>query len=133
MDRVSLGPSTRASSVAQMNIEEFYDQDERRRESEEIELGNAWLDASGRRCELSYVVETGEVYLMSAPPVEVLEDAFGDMAVDKEPVEALIVDVIAIVPSSAELRRALEGWEDAMQKPSSVEWLQSRLATFGAA
>lgn len=116
-----------------MNIEEFYDQDERRRESEEIELGNAWHDATGHRYELSYVVDTGEVYWMSAPDAELLEDPFGDIAVDSEPVEALTIDVIAVVPSAEALHRALEGWEDAMQKPSSVEWLRSRLSTFGAA
>ena len=86
-----------------MNIEEFYDQDERRRESEEIELGNAWHDSSGRRFELSYVVDTGEVYVMSAPDTEMIEDPFGDIAVQHEPLDALTVDVIALVPSSAEL------------------------------
>jgi hypothetical protein len=116
-----------------MNIEEFYEQDERRRQSEEIELGDAWHDASGHRRELTYVVDTGELYLMSAPDTKLLEDPFGDIAVDAEPVEALTVDVIAVVPSSAELHGALEGWEDAMGKPSSVEWLKSKLGAFGAA
>jgi hypothetical protein len=116
-----------------MNIEEFYDQDARRRESEEIELGGSWHDAAGQRFVLSYVVDTGEVYLMSAPDTEMIEDPFGDIAVQHEPVEALIVDVIAHVPSTDELHRALSGWEDAMQTPSSVEWLRSRLSTFGAA
>jgi hypothetical protein len=116
-----------------MNIEEFYEQDERRRHSEEIELGTDWHDASGRRCELSYVVDTGEAYLMSAPDTKLLEDAFGDIAVDPEPVEALAVDVIAVVPTPEALHQALAGWEDAMQGPSSVEWLRSRLASFGAA
>jgi hypothetical protein len=116
-----------------MNIEEFYDQDERRRESEEIELGSAWHDASGRRFELSYVVATGEVYLMSAPDTEMIEDPFGDIAVQHEPVDALTVDVIARVPSSDELHRALAGWEDAMATPSSVEWLGAKLSGFGAA
>jgi hypothetical protein len=116
-----------------MNIEEFYDQDERRRESKEIELGSSWTDAAGRRFELSYVVNTGEVYLMSAPDTEMIEDPFGDIAVQHEPVTALTVDVIAHVPSADELHLALEGWEDAMAAPSSVEWLGSRLSTFGAA
>jgi hypothetical protein len=116
-----------------MNIEEFYDQDERRRESQEIELGSAWHDAAGRRFELSYVVDTGEVYLMSAPDTKMIEDPFGDIAVDHEPVDALTVDVIAMVPSADELHRALSGWEDAMPTSSSVDWLRSNLSTFGAA
>ena len=50
-----------------MNIEEFYDADERRRESPELELGNEWRDADGYRYDLSYVVDTGELYSMAAP------------------------------------------------------------------
>jgi hypothetical protein len=70
---------------------------------------------------------------MSAPDTEMIEDPFGDIAVESEPVEALTVDVLAIVPTADELHRALAGWEDAMAQPSSVEWLRSKLADFGAA
>src|SRR5271170_6578116 len=109
-----------------MNIEEFYDQDERRRESEEIELGSEWHDTAGLRYDLSYVVATGELYLMSAPDAEMIEDPFGDIAVDTEPVDALTVDVIAVVPTTDELHLALTGWEESMLQPSSLDWLTSR-------
>ena len=117
-----------------MHIEDFYDQDERRRESEELELGNDWHDASGHRFEFNYVVDTGEAYLMSAPDTElIVADPFGDVAVGSEPVEALTVDVLATVPTADDLHRLLMGWEDAMTRPASGEWLRARLADVGTA
>ena len=44
-----------------MNIEEFYEADERRRRSEEIEVGTEWLDRDGVRHEVSWVADTGEL------------------------------------------------------------------------
>ena len=116
-----------------MDIEEFYDADERRRESEEIELGPEWRDASGVRYELNYVVDTEECYLMAMPDAEMIEDPFGDIAVDpEEPVEELTVEVIARVKTLDELHQALAGWEDEMGKPNSVAWLRERLSAFPA-
>jgi len=46
-----------------MNIEEFYEADERRRRSEEIELGSEWLDRDGVRHEVSWIADTGELYV----------------------------------------------------------------------
>ncbi len=63
-----------------MDIEQFYSADERRRESEEIELGTEWHDSTGARYELSWVVATGELYMMLEPVVGGLyEDPFGDV------------------------------------------------------
>ena len=117
-------------SVPSMDIEEFYDADERRRESEELELGNDWHDAEGHRHVLSYVADTGELYLMAAPDAEAIEDGFGDIAVDDEPIEGLTVEVVAVVPGTDEVHAALAGWQDEMQKPASVEWLRSRVSAY---
>lgn len=110
-----------------MNIEEFYDADERRRESQELELGNEWTDAAGHRFDLSYVVDTGELYSMAAPEGEVYEDPFGDMGVMPERVEALTVEVMAIVPTADEVHQLLDGWQDAMSAPNSLEWVRERM------
>jgi hypothetical protein len=110
-----------------VNIEEFYDADERRRESEELELGNEWTDSAGHRFDLSYVVATGELYLMAAPDAESYEDPFGDIVTNPEQVEELDVDILAVVPSVDELHRALQGWESAMTTPGSVDWLRSKV------
>jgi len=114
-----------------MDIEEFYDEDERRRESEELELGGEWQDAVGHHFELNFVVDTGEAYLMAMPDAEMIEDPFGDIAVDTdEPVEELTVEVIAVVPSVDELHQAISGWEQEMTKSNSLAWLRDRLSGF---
>ena len=121
----------RRSSVPAMDIEEFYDQDERRRESEELELGGAWRDAAGHCYELNYVNDTGEVYLMAMPDAEMIEDPFGDIAVDsEEPLEDLTVEVIAVVPTTDELHQAISGWEQEMAKPTSLEWVRAALRDY---
>jgi len=116
--------------VRPVNIEEFYDADERRRESLELELGNEWRDASGHRFDLSYVVATGELYSMSAPEAEIYEDPFGDMVSMKEPADALTVEVLAVVPTADELHQLLDGWQDAMANPSSLEWVRERVRAY---
>jgi hypothetical protein len=117
-----------------MDIEEFYDQDERRRESQELELGGEWQDTAGHHFELNFVVDTGEVYLMAMPDAEAIEDPFGDIAVDQdEPIEELTVEVIAVVPTVDELHEAISGWEQEMAKPNSVAWARDRLRDHPAA
>ena len=61
-----------------MDIEEFYEADERRRRSEEIELGTEWHDRDAVRYEVSWVADTGELYVMREPAPRVAEDLFGD-------------------------------------------------------
>lgn len=114
-----------------MNIEEFYEVDERRRDSQEIELGNEWHDEAGHRFDLSYVVDTGELYLMAAPDAEAVEDGFGDIKVDDhEPIGALTVTIVAVIETLDEVHTVLDGWQDEMGKPASTTWLAARLAPF---
>jgi len=113
-----------------MDIEEFYDANEQRRESEEIELGAEWRDTAGQTYELNYVVDTGELYLMAMPSPELIEDPFGDMAVDSEPVEELTVKVIAVVPTLDEVHQTILGWEHEMQAPGSTVWLRNALRAY---
>ncbi|HLK45694.1 MAG TPA: hypothetical protein VKT18_06875 [Acidimicrobiales bacterium] len=117
-------------AFASVNIEEFYEQDERRRESQELELGSDWHDAAGLRYDVSYVVDTGELYSMAAPVGEVGEDVFGDTAVMPEPVSVLTVEVLAVIPTVDEVHEALAGWQDHMSSPDSIEWLKGQVRTF---
>jgi hypothetical protein len=111
-----------------MNIEQFYDADERRRSSDEVELGREWSDEKGGRCEVSWVADTGEVYVM-AEPVEAVEmDIFGDTRVDEVPTELLTVEVLGVVTSREEIDRRFEGWEKAMRGRNSLQWVRDRLA-----
>lgn len=114
-------------SEAPIDIEEFYAADERRRRSEEIELGTEWHDADGARYELSWVADTGELYVMREPDVPMTEDPFGDVYRTKIRTSDVTVALIGWVPDRDRMEDVLEGWESAMTKPSSVTWLAERL------
>ena len=49
-----------------MDIEDFYDQDPRRRASDEIEFGREWTE-DDLRFEVAWIADTGEVYVMAEP------------------------------------------------------------------
>ncbi len=110
-----------------MDIESFYEQNEARRESAEIEFGDEWTDASDNEYELSWVEATGELYLMVEPDAQVNEDIFGDFFVEDEPVNELTVVVIGKFDSRAALEDRLAGWEDAMLEDNSLAWLKQRV------
>jgi hypothetical protein len=112
-----------------MDIEEFYDADPRRRESEEIEFGREWSDVNGMRTELSWVAATGELYAMAEPAGSVEMDPLGDTRVDDLPTELLTVEILGVVPDRAAVDELLAGWERAMEKsPNSLQWVRDRLA-----
>jgi hypothetical protein len=113
-----------------MDIEEFYDADPRRRESEEIEFGREWSDPNGMRTELSWVEDTGELYAMAEPAESVEMDPFGDTRVDDLPTELVTVEILGTIPTREEIDRLLAGWEGAMEHgPNSIQWVRDRLAT----
>jgi hypothetical protein len=115
-----------------MDIEQFYSADERRRQSAEVELGTNWFDAKGNRYELSWVEDTGELYVM----LEVLAEQttwtpFGDIEVGSLPVDRVLVHVICTIPTLAEVERMLSGWPDQMAKPDGISWVAERLRSSG--
>jgi hypothetical protein len=111
-----------------VDIEEFYDEDPRRRTSNEVEFGQDWSDANGVRYELSWVEDTGEVYAMREPAAAIEVDPVGDEWVDKLSSDAVTVEILGTVAERAELDRRLEGWQDAIVRPGSLSWLRSRFA-----
>jgi hypothetical protein len=114
-----------------MDIEEFYAADERRRQSEEIEVGRDWRDRVGTRYEVSWVVDTGELYAMREPTVKVTEDAFGDIFGISVPLDQISVAVIASIPTRDQLEEVLDGWTEAMNAPDGMAWLAARLRDRG--
>jgi hypothetical protein len=110
-----------------MNIEEFYDADPRRRSSDEVNLGREWLDGSGRRYELNWVVDTGELYLMAEPSEPVEMDPLGDSFVPDMPVELITVEILATIAERADLDATLADWAGAMEEADGVDWIRSRL------
>jgi hypothetical protein len=108
-----------------MDLETFYESNEARRESAEFEYGDDWTDAAGNHYELSWVEATGELYLMIEPDAVITEDAFGDWSTS-EPVSELTVVVIGQVANHEHLESLLEGWDDAIEQPVSLDWLYQR-------
>jgi hypothetical protein len=114
-----------------VNIEDFYAADERRRASTEVEFGRDWRDANETRYELSWVQDTGELYLMREPTPVAYEDPLGDFDVDAANLDDLVVSILGTVSSHERIEEILVGWPEAMAVPQGVEWLASRLRGAG--
>ncbi len=116
-----------------MDIEDFYDADPRRRTSVEVELGEEWRDAHGVRYELSWVEDTGELYVMREPTPAMWATPFGGIHVthahstDERETEAMTVTVVGTVASREDLEQLLDGWQPAMEGSDGVAWLVERL------
>jgi hypothetical protein len=118
-----------------MDIEEFYDADPRRRPSAEIELGTEWHDAHGTRYEVSWVEDTGELYVMREPVPHITEDPFGGIHPSMGPKDEkkMTVSVVAQIATHDQLHKILDGWQAAMAGDGGAEWLAQRLRSAGVA
>ena len=115
-----------------MDIEEFYSSDERRRQSAEVELGTNWFDANGSRYELSWVEDTGELYVMLELVPEVDSwTPFGDSEVEQIPLDRVLVMVVGYIPTLDQVESILAGWPEQMAKPDGVSWVAERLRASG--
>jgi hypothetical protein len=110
-----------------MDIEEFYEADERRRRSEEVEIGTDWHDADGARYEVSWVADTGELYLMREPNVPMTTDPLGDLWSTSLRTDAVTVVVVGWIAERARLEEVIGGWQEAMGQDNSISWLVDRL------
>jgi hypothetical protein len=109
-----------------MDLEEFYAADERRRRSTELEFGRDWNDENGR-WGVSWIEDTGELYLMREPSTGVWGDAFGDMRAMPVSEHALDVDVLGVVPGRSAVESVMSGWEETMPEPDGIAWLRDRV------
>jgi hypothetical protein len=118
-----------------MDIDEFYDGDPRRRPSAEIELGTDWSDEHGTRYELSWLEDTGELYIMREPQPHLREDPFGGVHPSFRASEEhkMTVRVVAQIATHEELEKVLDGWQAAMAGDRGAEWLAERLKSAGVA
>jgi hypothetical protein len=131
----STGVSRGGSNVRPVDIDEFYESDPHRRASAELELGSDWMDADGVRHELNYVEDTGELYVLREPAPHVSEDPFGGLWISTSPDydHKMTVHVIAKIPTTDDVHRILNGWQDAMARPDGPVWLGDRLRGAGVA
>jgi hypothetical protein len=127
---------TAPDKVPPMDIDQFYDADERRRRSAEIEFGTEWRDKNGVRYELNWVEDTGELYATREAAGPQWLDLFGGIHVstnDQTPNVGMTVAVVASITQREELERILLGWEQAMGEPDSISWVEQRLLAAGVA
>jgi hypothetical protein len=115
-----------------MDIEQFYDADPRRRASDEVEFGQDWTDGSGVRNELSWIADTGELYLMREPNAPIDMDPVGDEVVEDLDTNQLVVEVLGAVQGREAVDALLAGWEQEMPKRGSLDWVRSRVAQAGS-
>jgi hypothetical protein len=115
--------------VLVVDIEEFYDENPVRRNSEESEFGRDWTDRDGKRAEVSWVQDTGELYLMSEPVEPIIPDLLGGEHLQHLSKKELTVEVLAVLASMKAVEDALAGWHQAMSAPNSLTWLRDRVAT----
>ncbi len=114
-----------------MDLEAFYEANEARRTSEEVEFGDSWTTPDGHAFQLSWIAATGELYLMADDPNSPSVDIFGDIVPTPEATSELTVTVLGTVATLEELHRILDGWTDALDAPGSLSWLTARLAARG--
>ena len=111
-----------------VDIEEFYDENPVRRASKEFEFGRDWADTQGNHYELSWVQDTGELYLLGAPLEPLVGDGAGDLFLQRLPTSSVVVRVVGTLPTLGAVEEALAGWSDAVDEPNSVEWIRHRMA-----
>src|SRR5579872_3370024 len=114
-----------------MNLDQFYDQDDRRRQSEEVEFGIGWSDSNIRHhsFDIYWVRDTGEVYSMTRPPIKEWRHFSEDANEDELDVEDMTVEVLAVVPDEDKVTELLDGWEDHVREENSLAWAKARLAS----
>ncbi len=95
----------------------FYNADERRISSREMDVGLWWReDAVGPLHRAAWVSDTGELYLVRLGP--------GDQGGGS-------VEVLATVDDRERLESALSGWRERCGEPRSLGWLRERSARLG--
>ncbi|MGZ8734346.1 MAG: hypothetical protein ACXW1M_04105 [Acidimicrobiia bacterium] len=111
----------------QVDIEQFYEEDPRRRASEESEFGRDWHDGDGVRYEISWVRDTGELYAMSEPAGSIISDGLGDENIVPMAANLVLVEVLGTIDAAEEVQQVLSGWPEAMTGPDSLAWVRDRL------
>jgi hypothetical protein len=101
-------PRERYDSLAR-----FYNADERRIHSRELDVGLWWREETdGPLHRAAWVSDTGELYLVRLGPAE----AGGG-----------VVEILAKLEDRALLERVLDGWRERCGEPQSLTWLRERV------
>jgi hypothetical protein len=109
-----------------MDIEEFYAADERRRKSAELEFGRDWNDGNGRSG-VSWIEDTGEIYVMREPTAAVTGSGAGDLELVPMSDDGLVVEVLGVVMGRPAVEGVMSGWEPKMGDADGIAWLRDRI------
>ena len=97
----------------------FWADDERRRRSDQLDLGATWRWAgSNDAWRLAWVRDTGELYLCRA-------DGHDGSCTD--------VSVLAVLPDERDVDALLAGWRDSRTEPDGLSWVLRRTAQLAVA
>jgi hypothetical protein len=96
------------------SLARFYNADERRVRSRELDVGLWWReDADGPLHRAAWVGDTGELYLVRLGPAA---DGGGH------------VEVLARIDDRELMEGVLDGWRERCGEPRSLQWLRERVA-----
>ncbi len=112
-----------------MDISEFYESDPRRRESSEVPFGDGWSTEADKHStyRANWLFETGELYVVREPhPGGLFARYLDQLDIDQVDVEQLTVEVLGRFDDEQSAQEGLAGWQKAMHKHNSLEWLRER-------
>jgi len=109
-----------------MDIEEFYAADERRRKSAELEFGRDWSYGNSRSG-VSWLEDTGEVYVMREPNAAVTGSGAGDLELVPMSDAGLVVEVLGVVMGRPAVEGVMSGWQEKMRDADGIAWLRDRI------
>lgn len=115
------------------DLDRFYELDERRRRSPEVDYG-VWWRWHGCNYRITWVEATGELIAVRLGPTQVrriggVSHADGLLALFAG--EPMDVYVLATLADRDTAERVLEGWADACGQPDSLAWVARRLESCG--
>ena len=114
-----------------MTVSEFY-ADQRRRASREVMFGREWtIDTDPHVIySLHWIEETEEIYVLRGPqaPPEVFTpyppNSSAPLFIAGDAYEVIVLGCAA---DEAVIRRTLDGWQEQMAQPNSLQWVRERL------
>ena len=118
------------------SMEDFFSDNEARRWSEECDYGRHWAFRVGigprKRAALSYVADTGEVYLYDREGCGYGDGFIVVIAVLPPEKRPDITDIrgIHVTDAAWTLSGLLEGWGDECYKDSGINWVKQRLRDY---
>jgi len=116
-----------------MDIDQFYDEDPRRRHSEEVVFGDQWIDDDGDRWRIGWIRDTGELWAMFEPaeiPVSFVPPA-GPQWWPPVKGHDVTTFVLATISDEARVRELVGDWQSQQNEVDGFEQLASRLDEAG--